>query len=180
MAFSKNIQNSECFCEGTEILCFYNNEEQYIKIQHLKIGDFVKIYNGEPKKIIKYYQSRYKNDRTYHQICRLSNYENQTKDLYLTGGHSILVDNLTKTEKKETLKYWNNLMQIEDKYLLLCCVNENAKKINDSNIYNIYHLVLENEDRNGQYGIYANGILTETMSLDCYEDVEKKCYPLKY
>ena len=65
-------------------------------------------------------------------------------------------------------------MKIKDKYLLLSCVNENAKKINDSNIYTIYHIVLENDDIYGQYGIYANGILTESMSIDCYESIEKK------
>ena len=168
------VQDSACFCEGSEILCIIDNEEKYIKVQHLKIGNIVKTYNDEPKKIIKYYKNKYRNDKSHHQICKISNYENQTKDLYITGGHSILVDELTENEKRESLKYWNDLMKIKDKYLLLSCVNENAKKINDSNIYTIYHIVLENDDIYGQYGIYANGILTESMSIDCYESIEKK------
>lgn len=168
------VQDSECFCEGSEILCIKNNEEKYIKVQYLNIGDIIKTYNDEPKKIIKYYKNKYRNDKSHHQICKISNYENQTKDLYITGGHSILVDEITEKEKKESLKYWNNIIKIKDKYLLLSCINENAKKINDSNIYTIYHIVLENDDIYGQYGIYANGILTESMSIDCYESIEKK------
>jgi hypothetical protein len=30
---------------------------------------------------------------------------------------------------------------------------------------------LENENEKGQYGVYANGVLAETMSIDCHADV---------
>jgi hypothetical protein len=39
-----------CFVEGSEILCIVNNKEEYIKVEDLKIGDFVKTYNNTPKK----------------------------------------------------------------------------------------------------------------------------------
>ena len=153
--------NVNCFVIDTEIK---TSENKYIKIQDLKIGDEIETYGHGLKKIKFIKNEFYKNNNTYSQIHKISNYENQIKDLYVTGGHSILVDELTNNEKIETLKYWENLMTINDKYLLLSCVNEKAEKINNENFYNIFHIVLENNDVNIQYGIYANGILTETMS----------------
>jgi hypothetical protein len=157
-----------CFVEGSEILCVVNDEEEYIKVEDLKIGDLVKTYNNTPKKISYILKKQFKNDKSYSQICKLSNYPNQTKDLFLTGGHSILVDELTEDQKEKTEKVWKETRKIDDKYLLLAFIDENAEKIDDEEEYNVYHLALENEDKNGKYGIYANGILTESMSLDCY------------
>ena len=161
-----------CFCKGTEILCITDKEE-YIKVEDLKINTLVKTYKNESKKIVSIYKTIYKNDTSYHQICKISNYENQTNDLYLTGGHSILVDELSETEKSKTLEYWNEYKKINDKYLLLSCVNDNSVKIDDEDDYEVYHIVLDNDDELGQYGIYANGILTESMSIHCYKNSTK-------
>ena len=161
-----------CFCKGTEILCITDKEE-YIKVEDLKINTLVKTYKNNPKKIVSIYKTIYKNDSSYHQICKISNYKNQTNDLYLTGGHSILVDELSETEKSKTLEYWNEYKKINDKYLLLSCVNDNVVKIDDENDYEVYHIVLENDDELEQYGIYANGILTESMSIHCYKNSTK-------
>ena len=161
-----------CFCKGTEILCITDKEE-YIKVEDLKINTLVKTYKNESKKIVSIYKTIYKNDTSYHQICKISNYKNQTNDLYLTGGHSILVDELSETEKSKTLEYWNEYKKINDKYLLLSCVNDNIVKIDDEDDYEVYHIVLDNDDELGQYGIYANGILTESMSIHCYKNSTK-------
>ena len=164
--FGTNL--TTCFVEGSEILCIANNKEEYIKVEDLKIGDLVKVYNNSPKKILYVMKKTFKNDTSYSQIRKLSNYPNQTKDLFLTGGHSILVDKLTQEQEEETKKVWAQPRKIGEKYLLLAYIDKNAEKIEDENEYNVYHIVLENEDKHGQYGIYANGILTETMSIDCY------------
>jgi hypothetical protein len=162
---------TSCFVEGSQILCVVNNEEEYIKIEDLKIGDSVKTYNNSPKKISYLLKKPFKNDKSYSQICKLSNYPNKTKDLFLTGGHSILVDELTEDQKEKTEKVWKGTRKIDDKYLLLTFIDENAEKIDDEQEYNVYHLALENDDENGQYGIYANGILTESMSISYYLNV---------
>ena len=163
-----------CFCKGTEVLCLDDEDnEMYVKIENLKIHTLVKTYDDLPKRIKSIYHMTYKNDKTYHQICKLSNYENQTKDLYLTGGHSILVDELTETEIRKTSNYWQELHKIKDKFLLLSCVNDNSFKMDNDDEYEIYHIVLENDDEYGQYGIYTNGILTESMSINCYMDTSK-------
>ena len=158
-----------CFCKGTEILCITtSDEEKYIKVEDLQRNVLVKTYDDVPKRIKSIYQITYKNDKTYHQICKLANYANQTNDLYLTGGHAILVDELTETQMKKTLEYWTELRKVKDKYLLLSCINDDAIKIDNDHEYEVYHIVLENDDEMGQYGIYANGVLSESMSIYCY------------
>ena len=42
---------------------------------------------------------------------------------------------------------------------------EELENIRDENNVSYYHFCLENEDEEGQYGVYSNGILSETMSL---------------
>lgn len=171
-AYSKTALNNlfvTCFLKGTEIL----TSNSYVIIENLKIGDEIQTYKNGLKKI-KYISKRYyKNDKTISQICKISNLPNQTKDLFVTGGHSILVDELNEKEKKETLKHFTNFNKIDDKYLLLACIGE-FEKLDDNNEYEIYHIILENEDENKQYGIYANGVLTESMSEKCYLSLLKQ------
>ena len=48
-------------------------------------------------------------------------------------------------------------------------MNKNFTRIEDDKYYTLYHLVLENEDATKHYGIYANGVLSESMSKQCFE-----------
>lgn len=163
-----------CFVEGSEILCICDNNEEYVKVENLEENMIVKTYLHGPKKIVGISKRKYKNDKTHSQICKLSGYPGQTKDLFLTGGHSILVDELNEIQIEKSKPYGSLERIIENKKLLLSCINENVEKINDNEEYNIYHVVLENDDIMGQYGIYANGILTESMSIDLYNNLMQK------
>jgi hypothetical protein len=42
---------------------------------------------------------------------------------------------------------------------------EELEDIRDGNNVSYYHFCLENEDEEGQYGVYSNGILSEAMAL---------------
>jgi hypothetical protein len=164
---SFNQFNISCFVEGTNILC-ENNEN--VKIENLKIGDYVKTYNHGYKKIKYIMNRKTKNDKSIHQIHKI---KTNQEDLYMTGGHSLLVDSLTEQEKQDTIKIWNELKMIDDKYLLLAFVVSNPElvsKVDDNLEYNLYHIVLENDDLDGQYGIYSNGLITETMSINYYKN----------
>lgn len=157
-----------CFVEGSEILCIKNEEEEYVKVEDLKEGDLVKTYKNSPKQIKHIMKKVFKNDNSRSKICKLSGHPNQTKDLYLTGGHSILVDELTEKQEQQTINIWKKVKKIEDKCLLLCFLDDNNDKIDDEKEYNVYHIALENDNLDGQYGIYANGLLTESISINEY------------
>jgi hypothetical protein len=153
-----------CFVKGTNILS-KNNE--YVKIEDLKIGDEIKTFKNGYVKIKYILVRKMKNENAIHQIHKLKN-----ENLFLTGGHSLLVDDLNESEKINILKTWGELKKVDDKFLLLTCfaTNPNVIKIDDNNIYDLYHIVLENENEDGQYGIYSNNVLTESMSIKCYNN----------
>ena len=157
-----------CFVKNTKILCYIDDKEVYLPIEDLKVGIMVKTYRHGYKKIIIKGHALMQNTVLYNRKKIYAMYKNEknnlNEDLYVTGGHSLLVDNLTGDEIKNTYKYWKKLLKIEDKYLIMACVNNNFVQIDDNNIYDIYQIVLENDNYKNNYGIYANGVLTESIS----------------
>lgn len=162
----------QCFVKGTEILIKQKEPlelEYYECVENLQIGDLVKTINHTYMPIKHILKKTFVNDNIIHQIHKISNLPNQTKDMWITGGHSLLVNELTEEQREKTLKYWSQPQKIGDKFLLLTCCNEHAEKINDNETYELFHLVLENNGEMKQaFGIYANGIETETMSEQAY------------
>ena len=170
-SYNKSISVTiTCFVKGTKILCKHG----YTNIEDIKINDEVKTLKNGFKKVVKTIKYTFKNDKSISQIHKIKSYDKHHEDLLITGGHSLLVDELTPNQIKKTNEIWNELKKIDDKYLLLATVSD-YEKIDDENEYELYHIILENTDTIGQYGIYANGILTESMSISCYDNITKNC-----
>jgi hypothetical protein len=165
-----------CFNEGTKIL--YMNKQivdQYIRIELLKPGDFVKTFKHGYRKIDMIGKNVLINTPTNFKKCMYKMEKTYTNgliaDLIVTGGHSILVDEISDEERvlNEQL-FWGPTPKLDNKYLLLSAVSSQFKPIKNNKKYTYYHLVLENEDVNEErYGIWANGILTETPSKDFFK-----------
>jgi sporulation protein YlmC with PRC-barrel domain len=162
-----------CFKKDTKILCFKENKEIYIPIQNVKKNDLIKTskngylrVNFIGKSII---QNPSNNKRTLDRLykCSKENYPNLIEDLFITGGHSILVDSLTEIEKQKTNEIWDKLQKTDDKYRLMVSIDEKSEPYQQQGEFTIYHIALENQDHYGNYGIYANGLLVETCSLIC-------------
>jgi len=72
---------------------------------------------------------------------------------------------------------WESECKIDDKYVMPVSIYDKFKKIEDTKEYIYYHFTLENNGHNDKrYGVWANGILTETPSrnqfmADRYEEV---------
>ena len=156
-----------CFNEGTKILSLNNQfEEEYIPIENLKKGDVVKSYKHGYRKIDLIGKSKLLNNPNNFSSCMYKMEKTDTngliEDLIVTGGHSILVDDLGDC-KDENEKIFNGTQMIDGKYLLHSCVSKDFIKMDNNNIYTYYHFILENNgDDNERFGVYANGILTET------------------
>ena len=89
------------------------------------------------------------------------------EDIIITGGHSILVDEISEEEQKmydEMGLSEFSKTTIDNKKLLLACVSDQFTPMQDNEEYTYYHLLLENNDDEERFGIWANGILTETPS----------------
>ena len=149
-----------CYGENIEILCLIDEKEVFIKITDLKKDMFVKTYKKGYKKITHYKNFNYLcMDETDNLNCL---YKFKNKDIIMTGGHSILVDDLTPEQTNNVYQFKE---MIEDKHLLLSCLSDDFEKINDKNNYVLYHFVLENVNREGHYGVYINDyILSESCS----------------
>jgi len=162
--------NTVCFLEGSKILCFINNTEEYIPIEEIQRGTLVKTCLNGYKAVELIGHSKLYNpgnslrnkDRLYKYTPK--NYPELTEDLIITGGHSTLVDELTDKQKEESFKYRKKLTKTEEKFLLLAVVDEKTEPYTEEGIHTIWHLALENEDPNMNYGCYANGLLVETVS----------------
>ena len=155
-----------CFKEDTQIL----TNDGYKHIQNLKKGDLVKTlkHGYKPivhiaKRVIYHMASNYRIKDQLYKYDK-NTFEDLVEDLVLTGGHSILVDELTSLQQEQTKTYWNDLLKTEDKYRLLAVLDERASVYEPSGNYTVYHFALENEDIEANYGVYANGLLVESCS----------------
>ena len=123
----------------------------------------VKTYKHGYKKIKYVIKGQFIND--------LSNWKNciyKYNDLYLTGTHSILVDKLDNITLEKYKKLQIKKIKLEDKYLLIAGLSNLFIKIENNNKYIFYNLVLESDNINKNYGIYANNVLCETLSIKKY------------
>ena len=167
-----------CFDESTEILCLDKNlEEVYVQIRDLVVGTLVKTFEHGYRKVTFIHRGTLVNDIDNFQSCMflMSKKGEMTKDLILTGGHSILVDpsSITDEEKEKNASLFNNEVNLIDgKQLLLSAASSQFIALTDKDEHTYYHFILENEDNDDvRYGVWANGVLCETPSKNYLKSV---------
>ena len=166
------LHPTSCFNEGTLILT--NNG--YVPIENIKVGDEVMTYSQS-----------YEN-ATYKKVTYLlnqpfvgsdMNFDNAMckykcdnfPDLLITGGHSIMVDELSDLMKEYVKDNEYYIYAEGGKYRMLAGLDDRCEKVVEG-IFNVYHLILENNgDQDNWDWIYANGVVTETMSEKYYHIV---------
>ena len=154
--------SSFCYEKNTLVTVVENEEEVYKKVSDLKVGDLVKTYKNGNKKVKLIRSFNYKplhKDSDMHYLYKLKGH-----DVIVTGGHSLLVDKLSKQERLNNNRYDFD-ETIEDKKLLLACSSDKFEKIDDDLDYELWHFALESDDIHKHYGVYINdGILSESCS----------------
>lgn len=156
------IYSMICYEANTLILILENEEEVYKKVSELKVGDLVKTYKQGYKKIKLFRSFKYKPLDINNDLNLL--YKHKENGVVVTGGHSILVDELTEQEKVNNLKHYGFNQTIEDKKLLLACSSDKFEKIDDyREEYNLCHFSLESDNPKEHFGVYiTDGILSES------------------
>jgi hypothetical protein len=157
-----------CFHKGITIL-YLNAEltDEYIPVESLKVGDFVKTYKHGYRRITVMLCYHMRNDSTKFgkSLHRMNKTDIMTADLILTGWHSILVDDLGDYEE-ETMKRFGEVQIIDGKYLLLCAISRDFTMLEDTDDHSVYHFCLDGDgNETARYGVYANGVLCETPSI---------------
>jgi hypothetical protein len=142
-------------------------QEQYLPIQQLRKGDLVKTYKHGYRKIELIGKGSFINEPLNYKNCmyKLVKTDNNglLDDLIITGQHSVLVDFLGDNEKK-TMEFTHGTT-IDDKYLLFSSLSPDFVKLMDNTLYTYYHFALDSDDDKQAFGIYANGVLTESTSI---------------
>jgi hypothetical protein len=171
-----------CFLEGTQVLTQIEGNDTYLPIETLTPGTLVKTSRDGYKKVVLVGKGVLHNpgnadriqDRLYK--CSPSQYPTLTSDLYLTGGHSILVDRLTHSQQHDTIKQLGDLFVTDGKYRLLAQLDERAEPWGSEQCYTIWHVALENENIKSNYGIYVNGgLLVESSSINFLQNKSNMC-----
>jgi hypothetical protein len=144
-----------CYVKGTRILCFVDGEEKEVLIEDITVGMLVKTLNNGYRKILHKTHSSFVNSK--HKLHNRV-YKMIGNDLYVSGGHSIMVDELKDNEKEYGER------KIQNKYCLLSCLSDKFVAVNEKIRFEIYHITVGESDI-----VWANGILSETFDLDWYE-----------
>lgn len=167
--------NASCFNEDTKILCFNpeTNLEYYIPVQNLKKGDLIKTHLHGYRKVDVLCKGRMRNSTIYFTRGMYKMRKTETnglvEDLIVTGGHSILLDELSEKEYDITVAIWGTTLKIDEKYLLMVGLSDKFERVEGEDIYTYYHFCVENDgDNETRYGIWANGVLVETP---CKRDI---------
>ena len=94
--------------------------------------------------------------------------ETTLEDLIVTGGHGILKK---KPNVLDPDKLWVNsrFSKIDGMFLHRAAFCSEFKMLTDTNIYTYYHLTLKDKNDNKRFGIWANGILTETVNKNQFK-----------
>lgn len=164
-----NQAGTACFAIHTKIL----SDLTEIPIENLNVGDMIFCFNNGLIPIKRVIKGTLINGSHNPLHCMFKHLKN---DLVVTGGHSLLVDSLTDEQILLSKKLFgvDELPTIDGKFLLLACICDEFQQIDDNNEYEYFHLLLENYgDKYKRYGIWANGLLTETPSEDFLNSVFK-------
>ena len=111
----------------------------FIKVQDLEKGDFVKTKYHGCKSVIQMVSQTiptYKNNLSL-QIWKMCKSKNPklTKDLYLTGGHAIIVNELSPSEIETQKPCWSIPQKIHNKLLLLAGCFDSFEKVRKTKKY---------------------------------------------
>jgi hypothetical protein len=160
-----------CFKEGTKILCLTPQmKEEYIPIENIRKGHLVKTSLNGFVPVCMIGKSGISNpggdERIKNRLykCSKTKYPELFEDLYITGCHSILVNQLSESEREKTMEALGDIFITDRKYRLMAYLDERSEPYTETGRYTIWHMALENNDYFMNYGIYANGLLVESTS----------------
>lgn len=173
-----------CFLQGTCITCLDTSTKTEIEvpIEEINVGMYVKTYKHGfiPVKMLGYRTvknlNNHKREKNRLYKCIPSDYPSLYKDLYITGCHSILEDEVTDKQYDDSCQILGEFYLTDGKCRLMAMCDVRAKPYASNKDCVIWHICLDHTDKFMNYGIYANGLLVESCSEN---NIQKAEYILK-
>jgi hypothetical protein len=167
-----------CFLQGSKILHYdpISAKESYIPVETLKKGDLVKTFMSGYKPV-SHIGWKIMNNPAEHPDIRDRLYGLSAKQvnpsaepeidepLYLTGRHSVLRNDLIGSDLDLLIKYMGDIFVTENHYRVPIFLDQRATPYTDNSPVTIWHFALENHNIYHNYGVYANGLLVESCSI---------------
>jgi len=166
-----------CFLEGSKILCLdpISDVESYVPVETLRPGDLVRTSLNGHKAVFHIGKRTLPNpakdpeprNRLYRFPCRIS--PKMTEDLCITGEHCLLHKKLSHELEEQVRRHMGDIYITEYQYRVPACLDNRAIPYSDYNDskepVTIWHFALENHNPYHNYGVYANGLLVESCSI---------------
>ena len=146
-----------CFGKGAMIEC----EGGSIPVEELKVGTKVKTLKHGYKAVTLLGTSVIRN-RAGSERIRDRLYIYPKEHLILTGGHSVLLDEVSGTQLERIKDSFGNLFFTEGKIRLMAMDDDEAEPYLKKGPFPIYNFVLEAPTESMNYGVFANGKLVES------------------
>ena len=169
-----------CFKEGTRIL----TSNGYVRVETLTPGTLVKTFRHGFVALRSLGRSRVYNDggparlkEKLYLYRRGSLAEDGTPfaDLVVTGEHSALVPSLGAREKAAMTRHFGFAKTTDDQYHLLAQHDARAVPYEPQGVFTVYHFALVcGSDYERHYGVYANGMLMESCSVNHLKAIIEK------
>lgn len=146
-----------CFGKGTLIQC----EGGSVPVEDLKVGMLVKTLKHGYRVVTLMGTSTIRNPGGSERV-RNRLYVYPKENLVLTGGHSVLLDDVSGDQLNCIKRSFGGLFFTEGKIRLMAMDDETAEPYLTKGNFPIYNFVLEAPNENTNYGVYANGKLVES------------------
>ena len=163
-----------CFLEGSKILCLDpdSDTESYVAVEKLRRGDLIKTSMDGYKAISFIGRATLenpvddpdKNNRLY--VFKKSTIKGMTEDLCLTGEHCTLRLDITESHLDRIREHMGRVYITDDRFRCPACLDERAFPYEGEGPATIWHFALEHDNAYWNYGVYANGLLVESCSIE--------------
>ena len=163
-----------CFLQGSKILYLdpESDTEYYIAVEKLKRGDLIKTSMDGYKAISFIGRATLENpandpdpkNRLY--VFKKQDIKGMTEDLCLTGEHCILRLDITESHLDRIREHMGRVYITDDRFRCPACLDERAVPYSGKGPATIWHFALEHDDAYWNYGVYANGLLVESCSIE--------------
>ncbi len=157
-----------CFAKGTLISIHENGApERQISIEQIKSGMYVSTFGHGPRRVRNVRHQTHRPQPTRPLSCM---YRHIHTGLIVTGMHGVLVQSVPDAIGRLYRDASLDIETIDGVFVLHAAFCPGfVRVLQQDEQYDLYHIVLEDDDIYRKFGITANGIVCETMSIQTFE-----------